>query len=205
MISGVITMKWLYVVLYFAGMAVERIVRMPYDRQSRTISKTDRRVTLSERILLAGLSVTMLLIPGIYGLTPWLNFANYNWTPATSALVGSGGVALLTAAIWLFWRSHRDLGTNWSPSLEIGTRQTLITHGIYRAIRHPMYTSQLLWCIAQALLLHNWIAGLAGSAAFLPLYLVRIPREERMMLDHFGDRYQAYCERTGRIVPRLRG
>ena len=76
---------------------------------------------------------------------------------------------------------------------------------VYRVLRHPMYASQLLWCVAQALLLHNWIAGLAGFVAFLPFYLVCVPREERMMLDHFGDRYQAYCERTGRIVPRLRG
>jgi protein-S-isoprenylcysteine O-methyltransferase Ste14 len=68
-----------------------------------------------------------------------------------------------------------------------------------------MYASQCLWGFAQALLLHNWIAGCAGLVAFLPLYLVRVPREERMMLDHFGDDYRAYCVQTGRIVPRLHG
>jgi len=36
----------------------------------------------------------------------------------------------------------------------------------------------------------------------LQLYFVRIPQEERMMLDHFGNAYRAYCARTGRIVPR---
>jgi protein-S-isoprenylcysteine O-methyltransferase Ste14 len=56
--------------------------------------------------------------------------------------VGSIGTALLGAAIWLFWRSHRDLGKNWSPSLEISAQQTLITHGVYRTIRHPMYARQ---------------------------------------------------------------
>jgi hypothetical protein len=44
----------------------------------------------------------------------------------------------------------------------------------------------------------------ADIAAFLPLYLVRVPREEQMMLDHSGDAYRAYCARTGRILPRLR-
>jgi protein-S-isoprenylcysteine O-methyltransferase Ste14 len=68
-----------------------------------------------------------------------------------------------------------------------------------------MYASQWLWGLAQALLLPNWIAGAGGFAAFLLLYFVRVPHEERMMLDHFGDEYRAYCARTGRIVPRLRG
>ena len=112
--------------------------------------------------------------------------------------------ALLVAAILLFLRAHRDLGANWSPSVEINARQTLITSGVYRVIRHPMYASQLLWCVAQALLLHNWIAGLAGFVIFLPMYLVRVPNEEQMMLDHFGNRYQGYCQRTGRLLPRVR-
>ena len=66
-----------------------------------------------------------------------------------------------------------------------------------------MYASGWLWAVSQALLLHNWIAGLAGLVAFVPLYFIRVPREERMMLDNFGDAYRAYAARTGRIVPRL--
>jgi protein-S-isoprenylcysteine O-methyltransferase Ste14 len=66
-----------------------------------------------------------------------------------------------------------------------------------------MYASQLLQSLAQALLLPNWLAGLGGMATFLGFYFVRMPEEEQMMLDHFGDEYRAYQERTGRIVPRL--
>jgi protein-S-isoprenylcysteine O-methyltransferase Ste14 len=68
-----------------------------------------------------------------------------------------------------------------------------------------MYASQWLWSLAQMLLLPNWIAGWSSLATFLPLYLSRVPNEERMMLDHFGDAYRAYAERTGRVLPRLRG
>ena len=57
--------------------------------------------------------------------------------------------------------------------------------------------------VAQALLLQNWIAGWAGLVSFLPLYLLRVPREERMMLDKFGETYRAYMGRTGRVFPRL--
>jgi protein-S-isoprenylcysteine O-methyltransferase Ste14 len=68
-----------------------------------------------------------------------------------------------------------------------------------------LYLAHLLWAAAQAPLLQNWIAGPAFLIASLPLYVLRIPREERMMQERFGDAYSAYQERTGRIFPRLRG
>jgi protein-S-isoprenylcysteine O-methyltransferase Ste14 len=197
-------MERLFKAIYFAGIVAQIILRAPYERRRRQIPKSDQRVTRVERGLIAGLFVGILGLPAIYSLTSWLGFADYRWSPATKARAGTIGSALLGAALWLFWRSHHDLGENWSPSLEIGVQQTLTTHGVYRRIRHPMYASQCLGGVAQVLLLHNWIAGFAGLVTFLQLYLVRVPQEERMMLDHFGDAYRAYCAQTGRIVPRFR-
>jgi protein-S-isoprenylcysteine O-methyltransferase Ste14 len=64
-----------------------------------------------------------------------------------------------------------------------------------------MYSAFWLWAIAQALLLPNWVAGFAGLVGFGTLYFGRVEREERMMLDNFGNNYRAYMERTGRIFP----
>jgi protein-S-isoprenylcysteine O-methyltransferase Ste14 len=89
--------------------------------------------------------------------------------------------------------------------VEVTEKQTLVTQGIYRSIRHPIYAAMWLWGIAQALLLQNWIAGLATLVLFMPVYFVRVPREEQMMLDHFGQEYQTYLEHTGRIFPKLGG
>jgi protein-S-isoprenylcysteine O-methyltransferase Ste14 len=112
---------------------------------------------------------------------------------------------ILAMAVWLFWRSHADLGRNWSPSLELREGHELVTEGVYRSVRHPMYASMWLWGVAQALLLQNWIAGWVSLVMFMPLYLLRVPREERMMLDEFGEEYRAYMDRTGRVIPRLGG
>lgn len=190
-------------ILYFAGLVVQTLIRAPYERGRRRIPKTDQRVTRTERVLLIVLFTGSLILPAVYALTGWLAFANYPLAPSARELLAIVGAVFLIAGLWLFWRSHHDLGLNWSPSLEIGAQHQLITNGVYRAVRHPMYTSQLLMGIAQALLLQNWIAGLGGLIAFVPLYLVRIPGEERMMLDHFGDTYRAYSARTGRVLPRL--
>jgi len=51
------------------------------------------------------------------------------------------------------------------------------------------------------LLLPNWIAGFAGLAGFGILFFGRVAKEERMMLETFGNSYRAYMARTGRVVP----
>lgn len=71
------------------------------------------------------------------------------------------GAALMTLAVWLFWRSHTDLGRNYSPSLQLREEHALVTRGVYRRVRHPMYASEWLWVTAQALLLQNRVAGWA--------------------------------------------
>ncbi len=85
-----------------------------------------------------------------------------------------------------------------SPGLQIRKDHRLVTAGVYELVRHPMYSAHLLWAAAQLLLLQNAIAGPAFLVASLPLYAARIPREEEMMLDQFGDEYRRHAERTGR-------
>jgi protein-S-isoprenylcysteine O-methyltransferase Ste14 len=72
------------------------------------------------------------------------------------------GVAVLCGALALFYRSHRDLGRNWSISLEVRSEHRLVTAGVYRLIRHPMYSSFFLLALAQLLLMPNWFAGTSG-------------------------------------------
>jgi protein-S-isoprenylcysteine O-methyltransferase Ste14 len=57
--------------------------------------------------------------------------------------------------------------------------------------------------IGQALLLSNWIVGLAGLTGFAILFFMRVGSEERMMLANFGQQYRAYMDRTKRIIPYL--
>lgn len=77
----------------------------------------------------------------------------------------------------------------------------LITQGVYRKIRHPMYAAIWISVFAQALLLHNWIVGVLAIPAFAALYVLRIPKEEAMMSRQFGSEYKDYKLQTGRIIP----
>jgi protein-S-isoprenylcysteine O-methyltransferase Ste14 len=175
------------------------VIRLPHQRRARrtlVISSTRRRRDL----LLLAISVSGLgMVPAIYVISGAPRFADYRFRPA----LAWAGTLAFAAALFMFHRSHRDLGRSWSVTLEIRDRHRLITDGIYRHLRHPMYTAFWLWALAQALLLPNWLAGFAGIVGFGILFFGRVGQEERMMLEMFGEQYRVYMSRTYRIIPGL--
>jgi protein-S-isoprenylcysteine O-methyltransferase Ste14 len=136
-------------------------------------------------------------VPLIWVVSPAFSFAEYPLR--TGPLVG--GVTCLVIGLWLFYRSHADLGTNWSITLEVREQHQLITQGVYRRIRHPMYLALVLYSVGQALVIPNWVAGPANLTAFAILLALRVRAEEKMMLEGFGDEYAAYSARTKRLIP----
>ena len=162
----------------------------------KLVSRRDAR----ELTLLAVLGVGTMLLPLLYLFTPWLGFADYR-LPAWAPWCGS---VAMGAALWLFWRSHADLGENWSITLEVRQGHQLVKDGVYRSIRHPMYAAIWLFSLAQGLLLHNWLAGWSAVVLFTLVYCARTPREEQMMCEFFGQEYRDYMQQTGRLFPRLR-
>ncbi|MEM9504063.1 MAG: protein-S-isoprenylcysteine O-methyltransferase [Cyanobacteria bacterium P01_E01_bin.43] len=186
-------------IIFLMGLVSSSIIRMPHQRVQQQNVIADDRKTTQEKALLVAVFLGMFILPMLYILTPWLGFANYSLPVWANIL----GVLIFGIALWLFWRSHHDLGKNWSPTLQMREDHTLITDGIYRTIRHPMYTAIWLWAMAQGLLLTNWIVGLSGILTFGTLYVLRIGNEEKMMLEQFGDQYQAYMQQTKRLLPYL--
>lgn len=188
-----------FVIAYWLGIIIEMVIRIPLRKNWKGSAKAEQRVTQTEKILLGLLSLVMVVIPLIYSLTDWLAFANY----ALPSWAGWLGVFLLICALLVFARAHIDLKTNWSPTLEIFDKHSLVTTGIYKTIRHPMYASQWLWVIAQILLLQNWLAGPIDLLFFIPFYILRVRAEERMMIDTFGDPYRQYMKRVGAVIPKF--
>jgi len=189
----------IFVLAYWLGMIGQVIIRAPYSRQWKAAAKAEQRVSVADRLALGVLALGSFVVPLIYSLTHWLVFADYH----LPTWLGWVGVLLLIVALYLFWRSHHDLKSNWSPSLEIFQAHTLITDGIYSRIRHPMYASQWVWVLAQALLLQNGLAGPLGVLTFAIFYFMRVQGEEKMMLEKFGQTYRDYIQKTGAVIPKL--
>jgi protein-S-isoprenylcysteine O-methyltransferase Ste14 len=191
-------------ITWLALLIVGAVVRGVYTRRHGKPRIADDLNTGLDKVLLLLAGVGMQLIPIVYLLTGWLDFADYGLPTAASLALGVVGAPVFAVGIWLLWRSHADLGRNFAPTLQIVEDHALVTDGVFRRIRHPMYVAHLLWAIGQMLLLQNWIAGPAFLVVQIPLHLRRIPAEERMMLEQFGDEYREYMNRTGRLMPRLR-
>jgi protein-S-isoprenylcysteine O-methyltransferase Ste14 len=173
------------------------VLRMQPRRRARQTPVRYSGRGVREYVLLAASLAGLGIIPFVYVAGHFPRFTDYPFVPVLSYL----GIAVDVACLWLFHRTHRDLGQNWSVSLDVRERHTLVTTGVYALMRHPMYAGFWLMAVAQVLLLPNWIAGAAGLVGFGILYFGRVGREEEMMIAAFGDEYRSYMRRTARVVP----
>lgn len=128
---------------------------------------------------------------------PWLKVLSVpfpDWLRWTGAALG-----VLSLAVYAWARV--TLGREWSSRLQTREAHHLVTTGPYARVRHPIYLAILSFLTSITLVAANWflVAFLAVSIADLAL---RIPEEEQMMIEAFGDEYVAYMQRTGRLLPR---
>ncbi len=187
---------WFAKAVILASSIVMVIIRAPYGQRSRTVKVVrSRRGTLE--IALLTLAWLAFFVPLIWVVAPVFAFADCPLRPIPLF----AGIVCLAVGLWLFARSHAHLGTNWSITLELREKHQLVTQGIYRHIRHPMYLALLVYALGQALVLPNWIAGPSYGVAMVVLVAFRLGAEERMMLEEFGRDYETYVRRTKRLVP----
>jgi protein-S-isoprenylcysteine O-methyltransferase Ste14 len=188
-------------IIYVLGYWIANfVIRAPHIKAHQRLPIRSNRKTRSDTTVFLAVGTGGFLIPLLYVFTPLLSFADYS----VPVWIGVTGLAILVLANWVFWKSHKDLGGNWSPTLEIRENHRLVTEGIYRRIRHPMYLSIWLLVISQTMILPNYVAGFSGLLPFAILYFLRVGREERMMIHEFGAEYEQYLHKTGRLFPRLR-
>ena len=186
-------------IVWFLGVVAWTAIRLPYRARARKERTVADRKSAREWTALGATIVGLVVIPMVYAVFDAFDFADRPFVEGVAWL----GVAVQVLFVWLFWRSHKDLGRQWSVTLEIREGHRLVTEGVFARVRHPMYSSFWCWAIAQALLLPNWLAGLSGLATIAWLYFSRIEDEEAMMRETFGAEYDAYAARTGRLIPRL--
>jgi protein-S-isoprenylcysteine O-methyltransferase Ste14 len=189
---------WFAKAIVLAASVMLIVIRAPHGQRSRSVEIAKDRKGLLEVVLLS-IAMPGFFVPLVWIFTDWFAFADYSLNPALFSV----GVIGYVVGLWIFHRSHVDLGTNWSVTLQIRQQHRLVTEGIYRRIRHPMYLALFLYSFGQLLVLPNWIAGPSYLVTFGILFVLRLQAEERMMLEEFGDAYASYMRRTKRLVPGL--
>jgi protein-S-isoprenylcysteine O-methyltransferase Ste14 len=159
--------------------------------------KNEGKTTFFLRIILGGLFFAFLILYFIY--PPFMNLIHFDF-PIWLRWLGTL-FAFIGVVFWIY--SQAILGKYWSPQLQVQKEHKIITSGPYRVIRHPIYTAMFIWVIGLALFTANLVFALMALLTITVLIL-RVPKEEKMMLEQFGDEYKKYMQITGRFFPRFR-
>jgi protein-S-isoprenylcysteine O-methyltransferase len=111
------------------------------------------------------------------------------------------GILLFIAGLAIRWYAIMYLGRFFTVNVAIASDHQLIDGGPYRRIRHPSYAGGLIALAGLGLCIGNWASV---ALLTLPTFLVfswRIRVEEAALLNGLGTRYQAYMDRTKRLIP----
>jgi protein-S-isoprenylcysteine O-methyltransferase Ste14 len=91
-----------------------------------------------------------------------------------------------------------------TPAIATRKEHKLVTAGPYRWIRHPLYTFGTLFFLSFALMADSWFIAVMALVAIV-LLSIRLPKEEALLIEKFGDEYRGYMKCTGRFFPKLGG
>lgn len=167
-------------------------------------SKSERRAALKEEgwSILATIAIAWygnLIVAALYIFDPSWMLWSYIYLPTELRLLGVIiAVILIPYTYWI----GKALAGNFSDTLQIQEKQTLITSGPYRRVRHPVYASALYFLGALVLVSDNFLF-LILLILLIPGIYRRMKKEERMMIEKFGEEYLEYMKRTGRVFPKV--
>ena len=182
----------------FTGIGISGYFRRKADRDSgETVSRKVDGSMMMNFIRIGGL--ILWLSPIVYLLNPaWMAWSKIGLPESIRWLGVVTGILCVFGIYWLF----SSIGSGITPTSATRKEHKLATNGIYKYIRHPLYTIGSSFIVAFGMMADNWFIGMFGVLAFI-LMAIRTPKEEANLIEKFGDEYREYMKRTGRFLPKL--
>ncbi|NMC13111.1 MAG: isoprenylcysteine carboxylmethyltransferase family protein [Chloroflexi bacterium] len=115
----------------------------------------------------------------------------------------TGLVLFIAGIIFTLW-ARQTLGRMWgistSREVKLLPDHQLVDQGPYALVRHPMYLGWWIALLGMTLIYWTWIV-LIMFVFSLYVFYQRAQREEAVLADHFGERWQAYVQRSKFLIP----
>jgi protein-S-isoprenylcysteine O-methyltransferase Ste14 len=186
-------------VILASGMSISFYFRIKADKESgEKVSRKVDGAPMMTAIKIGGL--ILWLSPFVYLINPnWMAWSKLG-LPESLRWAGVGfGVLCVFGIYWLF----SSIGSGITPTSGTRKEHKLVTNGIYRYIRHPLYTFGSSLFISFGMMADSWFIATLGILTFI-LMAIRTPKEEANLIEKFGDEYREYMKRTGRFLPKFR-
>lgn len=175
-------------ILLIAGLLIEAI-----SSENKIIKKNEDSGIISA--LLFGGSVLIIVLCRMFFNVLLLN-------GSVRMLFFTAGCVLFSTGVLLRYLSRKKLGKYFSYALRIEKEHELIETGIYSAIRHPAYLGAILTLIGVTLMFGAWL-GVIFVLGGLIFTIKRINREEIILNNYFGARYERYIMNTKKLIPKI--
>lgn len=130
----------------------------------------------------------------------WSNLPFPTWVRWTG--LGMGIIAIILNA-WSHKTLSQKLGADFDPAMRLLKVPALVMEGPYARMRHPIYLAFLLMQTAVLFLTSNWLIGFSGLAIIVSVIAIRVPEEEKLLIEQFGEQYQSYMKHSGSLLPKL--
>jgi protein-S-isoprenylcysteine O-methyltransferase Ste14 len=141
-----------------------------------------------------------LVFVGFMLIWIWLKPVGFQKSTVSSVV----SMILGPISVFLAWASAHELGKQWRFEAAISADHNLIQTGPYRWIRHPIYTSMFGMLMATGAAYTWWPMWVAGAAAFIAGTEIRVRAEDRLLEQHFQERFREYRSRASAYIPFVR-
>jgi protein-S-isoprenylcysteine O-methyltransferase Ste14 len=163
------------------------------------MKRAKKRERLDER-----LRYLLFLVLGV-----WLIFGTHNDFAALNyrvlpneRVVWGIGLAVTAIGVGIAIWARLSLGANWSGTVTLKNEHELVRKGLYRWIRHPIYTGIALGMFGSAIT-RGYLIGLIGAGLILLSFYIKARKEESFLREEFGAGFEEHARQTGMFLPRL--
>lgn len=190
--------RWLFVAIFVSILSISGYFRYRARQSGEAIPRArEGNLALLTRLLFAA---PLYLPIFAYMLNPaWMVWSSFPLLVGLRWLGAAVGLGTLLLVYWVL----SSIGNNISETFLTKENHVLVTHGPYRWVRHPLYSTATIALLSLGILAANWFMLAMACVAFIGIAALVVPREEAELIRKFGDKYRGYMQRTGRFVPRL--
>jgi len=123
------------------------------------------------------------------------------WTRPLAAWRLALALLFFILAGLLSWMGARRLGRQWRIDAGLNADHELVRSGVYRIVRHPIYTSMLCLLLATGFLITPPLLFALAAILFMVGTEIRVRIEDRLLASRFGEEFQSYRRTVGAYIP----